>query len=133
MISPNPPVIASTVPVAPSPVASPRYTHASSKEITGSTLNLMISRIATRIAIAECTISRSNSDLWHQCCDTTLLDAAEKRVAANALLHRLGAIRPDVVGARHTYELPRRHDKPYPRLKAGEVTPREWLLLEASA
>ena len=67
MISPNPPVICATVPSAPSPVASPRYTHASSREITGSTLNLMMSTIAARIAMAECRISMGDSDLWGPC------------------------------------------------------------------
>ena len=60
-------VICSTVPSAPRPVASPRYTHATSREITGSTLNLMMSRIAARIAMAECRISMGDSNLCGQC------------------------------------------------------------------
>ena len=50
--------------------------------MTGSTLNRMIGRIAPRIAMAECRISKGDfSDLWGQCCDTTLLDAAGKASA----------------------------------------------------
>ena len=63
MISPNPPVISATVPSAPSPVARPRYTHAISSEITGSTLNVMMRTIAATIAMAECRISMDESVL----------------------------------------------------------------------
>ncbi len=57
MISPNPKVMASIVPAKPTPAASPRYSEAMTSEMTGSTLNLMISRITKAIAMAVCRTS----------------------------------------------------------------------------
>ena len=52
MISPKPVAIASIVPVKPTPEAKPRYSEATSNEITGSTLNRMIKTTASTMAMA---------------------------------------------------------------------------------